>query len=147
MTQLQNLNDNANAWSALVKAIPFTSYNKDFSNAIENTLSVYIVSFIVAATDGEKIKYYIGQGKAKDRANAHKSEYLNCKTTTRVGKSKLYTNEFLGNAISQRMEFIVYSSGHNAAEAKIYERELASKLTRLFGDDVITQPTTKLFVK
>jgi hypothetical protein len=137
---LQNLNENADAWATLVKSIPFTSYKKDVENIIPGTLSVYVVAFIINTGTYEKIRYYVGQGNAIARSHAHKSEYLACKTTTRIGKSKLYTNEFLEGAITQRMEFIVFSSGHDSITAKKYEQNLCKELILLFGDDVITKP-------
>ena len=143
MTTLpQDLDLNADSWSAAVKAIPFLGYEKDFSKEIPGTLSVYVVTFVAITDKGmERKRYYIGQGNAQERANAHKSEYLRCKTTTRIGKSKLYREAFLGDVTSQYMQFEVKASGFTTATAKDMERQVATEMTELYGDDVITKPT------
>src|SRR4051812_14133271 len=101
----QDLDDNANDWKAFVHSLEELKGVKDFQNHIPDTLAVYIATFIVRAMNSsgeieERRRYYIGQGNPKEREASHRSEFRNCKTTIRTGKSKLYKESFLGGALS-----------------------------------------------
>jgi hypothetical protein len=138
----QDLDENSADWCRVVNEIKFCGYSKDLTKAVPGTISVYIVTFVALTASGaQRRRYYIGQGRAEERADAHKSEYLRCKTTTRTGKSKLYCAGFLSDVLEQRMEFLVHSSGYTSQEAKEVERRVSKLLIEIYGDEVITKPT------
>jgi hypothetical protein len=144
----QDLDENANDWKLFVHSLDELQGVKDFDNHIPGTLGVYIATFIVRTMTETRRRYYIGQGNPKEREAAHRSEFRNCKTTIRTGKSKLYREAFLGGALSWCMGFYVHSSGYKTAEeAKAAELQLATEMREIYGDEVITQPAQKRAAK
>ena len=139
----QDLDQNANDWREYVQSLEECKGVLDLSKHIPETFGVYIAIFEVRTKTEERFRYYVGRGNPPRRANEHRSEFRNCKTTTRTGKSKLYTETFLKDAVSWRMHFSVHSSGHDLLSAKNTEKIVAAELTAKFKDLVITKPTTR----
>ncbi len=139
----QDLDQNANDWKLFVHSLDELEGVKDFDNHIPGELGVYSATFIVRTMTETRRRYYIGQGNPKERESAHRSEFRNCKTTIRTGKSKLYTEAFLGGALSWCMGFYVHSSHKTLESAKAAELKLATEMRELYGDEVITKPAER----
>lgn len=118
---------------------------KDLDLHVPSSHSIYMMTLTFHKEDHSRLVYYAGQTTNPNvRANTHKSELKCCKTTTRVGKSVLYSGEYMNGVRVIDMHFRVQDSGFTKDEALKAEKALAEDLVRLYGEDlVLTKPTGK----
>ncbi len=135
-----NLDAVADQWRQFFKSFPVTM-TKDLVNHVPGSVSIYRMDINFRRETGDLTYYYIGQsGDPSVRANTHKSELMNCKTTTRTGKSPLYDPALYVGIKSIDMVYHVVMSGFTKENAGDAERALASQLKAQYGDFVLTSP-------
>lgn len=102
--------------------------------------SVYVLTIDLSGPL-EKRYYYVGHTKdvPKKRASTHKSSFRNCRVSTFVGTSVLFTPELL-NVTRVKMTLAIAIGGMARQEAKAKEKELSGKLRLLHGNAVLTRP-------
>jgi hypothetical protein len=106
----------------------------DFSKHQDNTYSVYELSIDV---DGQ-VFWYIGQTRSPaTRASKHKSALKQARVSTKVGISRLYTPEILGNAKRITLCFTILFSGLSREEIHQVEKKVASDYTATFGAEAV----------
>lgn len=103
--------------------------------------SVYILHIDLFINEVSTRYWYVGRTATdpSSRAAKHKSSFRNCRVSTFVGTSSLFTPALL-NVTSVNMEFIAVKGEMSVSEAKELEKELSTKLRFLFSDAVLTKP-------
>jgi hypothetical protein len=136
----------ADQWRAHIEKNIKITMTIDVSKHVDGSTSTY-----VAAMDfmGDEVvrhtMYYAGQsGQPRTRASLHKSELKNCKTTTRIGKSQLYSRKYMTDVNAINIKFEVHEGGFTLEAAKNAEKALSAELERLHGSEaVLTRPRGK----
>ena len=135
----------ADQWRSHISENVAITMSIDTLKHVAGTTSAYVLKMLF--TDHEQnceTLFYAGQsGQPAQRAALHKSELKNCKTTTRIGKSKIYSAEFMENVQAVHLDFSVHTGGLSLEDAKLAEREISLDLERQFAGKVLTRPRGK----
>lgn len=140
------LDEVADQWRNFISNIPIST-TFDMSKHVDGSASIYEIQFVFNKGDSPKVVYYAGMTKNPTaRLAQHKSELKCCKATTRVGKSKLYCEEYFGDLSGIQINFAVRESGFlNEHDAKHAERALSDRLQAEYGPEaVLTRPRKKI---
>lgn len=138
----QGLDDVANEWRKYIAENVTVNMTTDFSAHQQDTHSTYHMTIAFNKLDGPLVMHYAGRtGDPSGRASAHKSELKRCKTTTRTGKSVLYTAKYFEGVSVVDMHLKIHKSGYTLPEVLDAEKALADELKRLFGEEaILTRP-------
>lgn len=103
--------------------------------------SVYIQTIDLYRGADFTRSFYVGRTRdcPRQRAAKHKSSFRNCRISTFVGTSGLFTPELL-DVTRVAMTFTIAVGGLDLNTAKAKEKELSEKLRLLHGDAVLTRP-------
>ena len=132
----------ADEWRKHIAENVIVNMTKDFSAYVAGTHSTYHMTITFNRPEGPLVMHYAGRtGNPATRASQHKSELGCCKTTTRTGKSVLYTSKYFEGVEVVDMHLRVHESGFTEAAVKHAEKALADELQRLHGSEsVLTRP-------
>ena len=125
-------------WQQFLKTLDIVAVC-DPADHISGMHSVYVLEITI---DSSKSWLYVGrsgQKRIQSRLQQHKSEFLNCKTTTRVGKSSIYQPENFKDAKCVLLSLRVLVGGLDLDSAKRIESELCHSYREMFGSIVLTQ--------
>jgi hypothetical protein len=138
---LKSVNELCLEWSEWLKTIPVTMSVHEGEHQ-QGKHSVYIMTVDLQKGDGCDRLYYVGHtaDAPKKRASKHKTSFVNCRVTTFVGISALFSPVLMDGVNAVSMNFKVVYPGLSQFEAKEQEKELSTGLRLLYGDAVLTRP-------
>lgn len=136
-----SLNEVAAQWKRHLENLKITSTIDD-SQHVRGARSVYLLTITFKKSDKDVKAYYAGQtGDPRKRLACHKSEIKNCKSTTFVGKSALYCNEYFQDASEIHVSLKVLFGGMTLEQAYGGEAVLSARLIEENGPvHVLTRP-------
>jgi hypothetical protein len=123
-------------WKRFLSSFPVqSSFQGD--KHVPGMFSVYVLKIDLHP---KSTWYYIGQShqkKIEQRLHQHKSEFLNCKTTTRTGKSALYDPKLYDGVTAIILDFEVINGGLTKQQALHLECEECSNYKILHGENFV----------
>ncbi len=136
---IDSLNELAARYKQHLKSIPFAEF-LEASCHVAGTQSVYELQFSLYTLTGVEEFWYVGRTKnPRTRLAGHKSNFRNCRVTTFVGVSELYTPELL-DVTGVKLSLEVVYGGLSVKDAKEAEKGHSAFLRSLHGDAVLTRP-------